>query len=176
MYSNISKEHDTECSWCNNKLPIGIIADERISSGLCGDCVTSADFRLGFPLEKYSESIDVPVVIVNDDMMILYANEKTLKFVNKTLSDIYGKLYGDIFQCNYASSNGGCGRTVHCGSCTVNKAVKNTIHDSKMHIQTPALLTQKNINGPIDYIMMVSTEKASEVAMLRIDKIIPFCM
>jgi glutaredoxin len=165
------------CSWCKSKIPTSIITDERISSGLCGDCVTSADFRLGFALEKYAESISVPVIIVNDDMIILYANEKTLKFANKTLPEIYGKPCGEVFQCYYALPyGGGCGRTVHCTGCIISKAVKNAIHDSKMHIQTPALFTQKNIDGSTDYIMMVSTEKASEVAMLRIDKIIPFCM
>ena len=161
-----------ECELCKRDFENKIIDDQRISGGICGNCVSGDAFHIGIPLFEYLETINLPVILVDSNVVILYANKAALIFLNKCDYEVNNHIGGDVFECKYAHLPGGCGKTIHCSGCTIRNAVTETYTHKKMLINAPAVLTQKEVFSCTDIDMMISTEMAGDVVMLRIDTVI----
>ncbi len=161
------------CMWCKTKYEYRY-DDMRISYGLCEDCVCSNDFHMGMQLTEYLESLTQPVIAVNQDAVLLYANKKALQFIDKVNSDIAGQLCGHAFDCINTHNTNSCGKTSHCQDCKFIKMVKDTYTQNKMLIDTVVTMSKRHADIYDKYNMMLSTEKAGDVVLLRIDATLPF--
>lgn len=73
------------CAWCGKELSAGDHRhDDVISHGICTDCMEHfASGTRVLSLREYLDKLDVPVVVVDDDLRILTANDRN------TVTDTY---------------------------------------------------------------------------------------
>jgi hypothetical protein len=109
--------------------------------------------------------------MVNGSGTVVSANNKARKMLRKDLSEIEGYSGGDVFECEYARLPEGCGNTTHCSGCTIRRTVMQTYGTGKGFQRVQATLNQYTPEDPEEMDLLISTEKLSDVVLLRIDKI-----
>ena len=142
-----------------------------ITHGICKSCRDNILFQLGVELELFLDSLEAPVVMVNGSGTVVTANNKARKMLRKDLSEIGGYKGGDVFECEYARLPEGCGNTTHCSGCTIRRTVMQTYGTGKGFLRVQAKLNHYTPKDPEQMDLLISTEKLSDVVLLRIDKI-----
>jgi PAS domain-containing protein len=145
--------------------------ENMITHGICKSCRDNILFQLGVELELFLDSLEAPVVMVNGSGTVVSANNKARKMLRKDLSEIEGYSGGDVFECEYARLPEGCGNTTHCSGCTIRRTVMQTYGTGKGFQRVQATLNQYTPEDPEEMDLLISTEKLSDVVLLRIDKI-----
>jgi transcriptional regulator with PAS, ATPase and Fis domain len=90
------------CAWCGTNLepsPVDELDRTPITHGICLNC---ADGVLGHErrnLDEFLETLDDPVIVVDDDGVALNANTHAQNLLNKDLDRIAGRRGGDIIVC-----------------------------------------------------------------------------
>lgn len=162
------------CAWCNEELGSPLPdADhhEVITHGICEACVDTFFSGTGTTLHNFLDSLDVPVVIVNDDVAISAANSAALALLGKEATDVVGNRGGDVFECVFAALPQGCGKTIHCSGCMIRDTVLDTYRTGTSHLKCPATLNRR-AGGQAEHIdLLISTEKLHDVVLLRIDRL-----
>ena len=163
------------CAWCGSNLDPAANRepmDSPITHGICADCAYKI---LGFKrhaLNELLETLSGPVVVVDADGAVLEANTRARGLLNKTPEQMQGKRTGDIIECEYARSPGGCGSTDHCQTgCIIRRSVTHTLStgeavEGQMAIQS--IFTPSEVR---DTRFLISTEKVEELVLLRFDEI-----
>ena len=162
------------CAWC--KKPIGEVnpetdAEHIITHGLCKDCAFHLEAQKGMPLRKFLEGLGAAILVVDADGKVLAVNRQTQALVGKDLSAIEGRLCGEVFECEHSLLPEGCGRTVHCLGCAIRKAVTETYSTGRSCHKVPAHISRVSSGAPAEIFFLISTEKAGEVVLLRIDPV-----
>jgi hypothetical protein len=163
------------CAWCTKELetmqdPSTRDLTGKISHGICYDCANKLYKDIGVKLGSFLERIVAPVVIVSETGKIKTANKLAQEFLNKGLTDIEGNYGGVVFECAYSKLPEGCGKTIHCSGCTIRNTVMDTFNSGKGQINVPASLNVGDTENPQKIDLLISTEKANDVVLLRIDK------
>lgn len=86
--------------------------------------------------------------------------------VGKDLTDIEGRLIGEILSCRNAALPGGCGKTSVCRGCSIRSTVEDTFKTGTPHVKVPAVY-RKETGKPIA--LTISTRRFKEGVLLRID-------
>jgi PAS domain-containing protein len=162
------------CAWCKKEIQGGASqadTENMITHGICKSCRDNVLFQLGVELELFLDSLEAPVVMLNKSGAIVTANNKARKMLRKDLSEIEGYTGGDVFECEYARLPEGCGNTTHCSGCTIRRTVMQTYGTGKGFERVQATLNQDTPENPEEMDLLISTEKLSDVVLLRIDKI-----
>lgn len=163
------------CSWC--KRDIGSPGsrndsdDAVITHGICPDCVRQICTHKKEDLRRHLDHFDFPVFLVDADVVVVTANQKGFSTLRKKPEDIEGRRGGEAFDCRYAALPGGCGKTVHCKSCTIRLTVTDTFQTGESHIKVPAYPDLNDITGEKQIQFLISTEKQGDAVLLRIDEI-----
>jgi len=160
------------CSYCRAEL--GSIAEpdqpeERISHGICRNCLDQCMAGMGQSLDEFLDSLQVPVFVVDDDARMVTANKLGRRAISKNLGQITGVLSGEVFGCPHSNLPGGCGKTLHCQSCTIRNTVTRTFENGEPCIRVQACQDLDTIAGPRRVRFVISTEKAGSVVLLRMD-------
>ncbi len=160
------------CAWCKKEINTsGNEDDERVSHGICEDCVSNLEFQMGVTLKEYLSSLKFPVMAVTNDLKAIYANVPALEILGKEIDEIYGEFGGDIFECAYARLPEGCGKTYHCSGCAIRNAVRETFEKKTPVLNVQAKLKCDNIEKPEEFDMLISTEMTGNIVLLWIDKL-----
>lgn len=162
------------CAWCKKEIQRGDLqadTENVITHGICKGCRDNVLFQMGVELESFLDSLEVPVVMVNKSGAVVTANNKARKMLRKDLSEIEGYSGGQVFECEYARLPEGCGNTTHCSGCTIRRTVMKTHGTGKGFLRVQATLNQCTPEAPEEKDLLISTEKLSNVVLLRIDKI-----
>jgi PAS domain-containing protein len=162
------------CAWCKKEMQGGDSqagTENMITHGICKSCRDNVLFQLGVELELFLDSLEAPVVMVNQSGTVVSANNKARKMLRKDLSEIEGYSGGDVFECEYARLPEGCGNTTHCSGCTIRRTVMQTYETGKGFLRVQATLDQYTPKETEEMDLLISTEKLSDVVLLRIDKI-----
>jgi hypothetical protein len=147
--------------------------DERISHGICRDCLEQFMAGSGESLDAFLESLEAPVCVVDEECRIIAANALAQHTISKDMGQIRGRLGGEVFGCEHSRLPGGCGHTVHCESCTIRNTVIETFETGKPCTRVPACRDLDTIAGPRRVRFTISTEKAGDAVLLRIDEAQP---
>jgi hypothetical protein len=118
-------------------------------------------------LIDYLEHLVVPVMLVDRFGKVRTANTKAQALFQKNLSKIVGFNGGNVFECAHAKRPEGCGATIHCSGCTIRRTVMDTFSSGKSNLGVPAYVDAAS-HRKID--MLISTERAGDVVLLRIDR------
>lgn len=127
-------------------------------------------------LDDLLEEIEVPVFVVDDSGIVRGANLLAQEMVGRSLEEIRGCLGGDIFGCAYADDPDGCGRTVHCQTCTIRNTVMQTHMNGESQTRVPAVQDLDAAVGIMKVRFLISTEKRKDVVLLKIEDAQPMEM
>ena len=164
------------CAWCHKRLEedsgSAAKAEPEITHGICLSCADDLWMGIGEPIADFLETIEAPVVVVDQDVVVKAANKKAREILGKEPSRIEGFRGGEVFECIYSTLPGGCGRTIHCNGCAIRRAVAETHASGKALVRIPAYLTCRKGEGSKKSVrFLISTEKVCELVFLRIDEV-----
>lgn len=157
------------CAWCQKQLEPFSNGDATKTHGICQLC---QDELLGVKRHRFNDFLDTinkPLLVVDDDGMILTGNKASQDMLGKILPDIEGLPGGIVFECINANLPGGCGHTIHCVGCTVRQTVMSTFDTGQPIVKASALL--ETHTGDIDF--HISTIPVNGYVILRIDAVNP---
>ena len=87
----------------------------------------------GLSYDEYLETFDVPVVIVDSERRIAAANQAALRMIEKPIDRVVGMLGGEALKCLHSKLPEGCGRTIHCETCSIRNLILKTIEKRISH-------------------------------------------
>ena len=100
----------------------------------------------------------------------LTANKLARELLGKGLDKIEGFKGGEIIECVHAGTQHGCGRDIHCKSCTLRNTVLETFDKGKsfLNVKTfPDIQVGQEVKTMS---LKISTEKVANVVLLSIDE------
>jgi len=140
------------------------------SEGLCENCAEKILYEdLGEPLIDFLDRQGAAVLVINSDTIVLTANQKACKLLHKNRSDFKEKNPGDVIECIYSKLKNGCGKEVHCKSCTIRNAIQETFETGKRLERIQAYPDIQVESGTRDMCIEITTEKSGEIVFLQID-------
>lgn len=166
------------CSWCEKDLD-GNPAEtgeagrsaSPITHGICPDCLREVLAFKGEPMLRFLNRFPGPVYLVNDDYEVVAANRDGAELLGREPEDFEGKILGQAIECEFSYISDGCGKTEHCRTCTIRRALAETIKTGKSNIKIPAYPDLHNMTGENKLKYLISTEKIGEAVMLKIEMI-----
>jgi hypothetical protein len=144
-----------------------------ISHGVCSICFPTFMRGMGQPLTEFLDALPGPIYVVDAECRIVGANTLGLQQVSKDLSTIQGQLAGEVFECKCARLPGGCGRTLHCKTCTIRRTVTKTALTGESCLRVPAFIDLADISKDMTVRFLISTEKVNAAVLLRITDVQP---
>jgi len=161
------------CAWCSKEiLPESVMEEEGVTHGICESCRDYFFSPQGPPtFSGFLDMLSVPVVVVDEEVKVVAANEKARQFLGKSAGEITGKNLGDAIECSYARLPEGCGRSVHCRSCAVRMAVLDTFLTGESHYDVPAYDDLSFYKKDRSIKFLISTEKSGDYVYLRIHEV-----
>ncbi len=158
------------CAWCQRPLNDEPASGDPVSHGICRRCLEYA-LSSRIALKDFLDSIDAPVLAVDEEVRAIGANDQALRIVGKDLEQVEDRLGGEVIQCEHAALPGGCGRTVHCTGCQIRGSVIHTRATGEPLLQVPAYQHVMTPAGVKTYEYRISTEEMADgVVLLRIDE------
>jgi len=163
------------CGWCGLDMgeveDKGVHAENQVTTGICDSC---ADFftknQANRPLSDFLNCLSYPVVVVNREGRIDFANDKACQMLGKSLDEFKGWLGGDAFQCAYARLPGGCGKTEHCKACTIRLNITKTYETGEAQNNVASCLLTKISGSEKEKHYIISTRKKEDMVFLKIEE------
>lgn len=158
------------CSLCKQyqgeKDPI---SDTRVSHGVCPPCYKWFMQQQEISsIDDYLNTIEAPVIIVNDTGRVVALNKGAESALGKTSRNAQGLLGGEAMECIYARLPEGCGQTIHCPACTIRNLVELTLENRKGCTQTVHLTTEdKSVS------MKATTEYIAGLVSIQFLSVLP---
>lgn len=161
------------CAWCGTYLRT-IPGDSpsaalRNSHGICEDCAKTLREGLGVPVKQFLSDLGVPVLLVSEDVHVLDVNLAAVSMLGGRRKAILGRRGGEVFECVNSRLPEGCGKTVHCSGCVLRQTVTSTWETGRPHRRIPATLEVNSRDDPGEIAFLVSTDKAGDKVVLRIE-------
>jgi PAS domain-containing protein len=163
----------TICAWCNKQISNDSgQQDGLISHGICRECQDY--FFPSHGQRSFTEFLDllsVPIVVIDDEMRLVTANRKACRLLGKKARQMEGLHFGEAVECPYARLPGGCGKAVHCRSCTIRLTTLDTYTTGQSHYDVPAFQDISFAGEKKKICFLISTETSGEFVLLRIHEI-----
>lgn len=161
------------CAWCGAELGPADTSkpDDAITHGICDGCIDNIIFQEGVELGEYLDAQSAPIVMVDSEGVLKAANKAAVAMLGKTAAEIERHRIGLVFECEYARLPEGCGGTVHCGGCAIRRTVNQTVATGRSFSRVPATLKRHTPEEPQDIRFLISTEKAGDAVLLKIDQV-----
>lgn len=135
----------------------------------CSEAVVASKSPVS--LSEYLNRFNVPVLVMEDDVRVAGFNEAARALLGCERQNPMGKLGGDALECEYARLPDGCGKTEHCKTCAIRRAVTATYLSGDSKVRVPAYQHLLTPEGRRKVRFLISTEKAGRFVLLRIDAI-----
>ena len=159
------------CAWCRaDQGNVG--AGREVTHTICASCLDNLLCQASVDLRFYLDTLNIPVMVVNADGVVTMTNRDACELLGKVAAAIEGERGGIVFECAYSRLPGGCGKTIHCSGCAIRRAVIETFATGKSLVNVPAYLN-RNPDSPRRIDLTISTEKAGDVVLLRVDGLQP---
>jgi hypothetical protein len=124
---------------------------------------------MGQPLTDFLDNLPGPIYVVDAECRVVGANTLGLQLVSKDLSAIKGQLAGEVFECKCAKLPGGCGRTLHCKTCTIRRTVTKTAETGESCLRVPAFIDLADISKDMTIRFLITTKKVNDAVILLIE-------
>lgn len=140
-----------------------------ISHGLCHACLPTFMAGSGQPFTDFLDTLAGSILVMDAECRVIAANSLGRQHLAKELATIEGRLGGEVFECTYAKLPGGCGRSLHCKTCAIRKAVTRTAETGEGCLRVPAFMDLGDISKDLTVCLLITTEKVNDLVLLRID-------
>ncbi len=137
------------CAWCKKEIGSEKEAgpDELITHGICSLCVLKLTVDSPRTVRDILNFIKEPIFLIDAEGVVKDANNSASKMLGKEYSDIEDHLGGDAFECSYSKHDGGCGKTVHCKTCTIRNIVMDTLASGHGYMNVACVSKYKYAGG-----------------------------
>jgi hypothetical protein len=158
------------CAWCSRALSSvdGSNDSERVTHGICEDCVEAIISGMGRDLQQFLETIDAPVITIDAEGVVGSANQKATELLGRSLPSMEGQMVGTVTDCAYARLPGGCGKTKSCTACTLRDVIDRTVETGRGLSDVPVNQTVLTGDGTETVTYRISSEKVGDVVFLKI--------
>lgn len=117
------------------------------------------------------EDIDGPVLLMQGNpRLVLGANKKAQNLFGMAAHEVEGKRGGQVFSCVHSYSEAGCGKDINCEPCKIKGAIVDTLDTGQPHHSVSSVLRIRQAEGERNHVLQISTEKAGEYALVRIER------
>jgi hypothetical protein len=157
------------CMYCAMPLDGDESAADEVSHGLCPECYPRFVAGTGSPAQEFLDSLPFPVFVLNTEHLLVSANRYARAMTTMEFDETSPALGGEVFQCAHAVKPGGCGRTVHCKTCTIRNCVIETATTGKAMRHVEAYMDLGDVTGAMHMRFVVTTEKVGETVMLTVE-------
>lgn len=161
----------TVCAWCKNPLPADVPEGDRTTHGICAPCARRLLAEAPIPLERYLDTLDAPVILVDQDVTASFANLAASAALGIPQDEIPNQKGGNVFTCQFARTPEGCGQSQHCSGCTIRRCVTMTHATGAPFVEVPLTLQQVAGDSARDLRLSISTVKLGHLVLLRIDRL-----
>jgi PAS domain-containing protein len=158
------------CSYCRADMrEVEPYDDQGVSHGICDECYVHFMRQWeGLKLGEYLDDFEFPVIVVTgNEKRIAAVNQRMAELIGKEEREVAGLLGGEALECVYSRLEGGCGKTIHCKTCTIRKTVNETWETGRSLEQVPARLDRDD--GRIH--LLISTYKHERAVTVVIEDI-----
>ncbi len=143
----------------------------RIAKDICGSCIQGIADKGHDAQRELLESFHAPILLMQPEpRRVRTANEEARFLFGKDLSQIEGFKGGEVFNCEHAFTEAGCGVDEHCQDCIIRTTIIETFNTGKSFNSVAARLDIRNGDKVKPYSMTISTEKLGELALVRVDQ------
>ena len=159
------------CAWCGaNIVCAGETAPSgtQVSHGICAPCAENFEFQNGVSLQRFIDSLPVPVLLVDADCRTEATNKTAREQLGKSSEAVRGELLGTVFTCVNSGLPGGCGRTIHCSGCAIRRTVNRTLATGEPQV-SPATLRLSDPDDPRAVALIITTVKTDGMVLLRLE-------
>ncbi len=163
------------CDWCSMEIGEGNTvlptraSEDQSADGQCPECSKKLALPVLSNVLEYLDGLETPVFLADGDARFIAANRKARRLAGGDPAEIEGWLIGDFFDCIQADLPGGCGKDECCRACLIRTAVGETTETGQRVSREPAYLDVKTSHGVQRKHYFVSTLKAGDAVLLRID-------
>lgn len=169
--SHSAHSHAAHCAWCKKKMPAPHPrAEAVITRGMCEVCAHRLLRALGRPVQEFLDELGAPVVVLDTTMAIQAANKQAQHLLKKDLPQLEGRGPGEAIGCVNSTVAGGCGKSIHCQSCTIRQTVRDSFVTGTTHkdvVAYPDIQVESQVK---QLRMRISTEKRGDIVFLRVDE------
>lgn len=157
------------CMYCAASLEGDEPASGEVSHGVCPECYPRFVAGTGKPAQEFIDLLPFPVFVVSRERMIVGANRHARAMTVGALADAAPALAGEVFQCVHAVEPEGCGRTVHCKTCTIRNCVIETAMSGRANRHVEAFMDLGDVTGATQVRFVITTEKIGDVVLLAVE-------
>jgi hypothetical protein len=160
------------CAWCRQEMGSvegTVLPDAEISHGICRSCCDNFEFQKGVPLQRYLDSLPLPVLAVDRSVVVKASNAQACNGLGKDPREVIQHLGGNVFECSHARLPEGCGGTVHCSGCAIRRSVERTYETGEPQIRVPAVLKREGHGSVSDVALIITTVKSGDVVLLQVE-------
>jgi PAS domain-containing protein len=162
---------DIICSYCKAHIRTVESKLSGVSHGICRNCLPKLVKDLGQPLSEFVDEMSTPILVMREDTRVVAANAAARKLSPELLEELAGLLCGDVIGCLHSKDEEGCGRTVHCLSCTIRRSIAHTFETGEPCFDVPAYMELGLLSGDTEVRFRISTEKKGDFVLLRIEQV-----
>ena len=163
------------CAWCGVDLGpaegAGSIEQNPITHRMCLECAEKMRSGEGDFLRILFDKMKVPVLVLGPHATLHPANTLASELLSKQSLPDEKELAGpgDLIGCIYAFRTEGCGKTVHCKSCTIRNAVLETYKTGKPLAKVKAYPDVQFGEEVQTICFEITTEKFGDFVLLRVE-------
>jgi len=163
------------CAWCNKPMddPAGeaVQGADLITHGLCEECESFVASNEPRSLREFVNLFTEPVLCVDDNAQVLTANDVACYALGRDPSEVGDLLFGEVAQCRWARSPGGCGTTEHCLGCSIRGMVRDAFESGTTFSRQPAYVERETPEGSVLRLeFALTTERRDGIVLVRIDE------
>jgi hypothetical protein len=162
------------CAWCNKfmgEVPHTTDDGDMITHSICAECADNLEFQLGVTVQRYLDSLKIPIVLVDDEGGTLHANAAAQGVTSPPLLDVPEEWPGKIYECAHARLPEKCSNDIHCSGCTIRFAASETYETGREVVSAPALLSGSSSKPGQRCEYHISTKLVDGIVRLRIEKL-----
>ena len=142
-----------------------------VTHSICGDCSDNLEFQLGVPLQRYLDSLKIPIIALNGDGRVIAVNCEAFRVYSGKAGEEMAEWPDRIFECAHARLPEGCGNTVHCSGCAIRFAATDSYRTGESQRDLPAYFTRCDSGPPDKAELLISADSVDKIVFLRIVKL-----
>jgi len=160
------------CAWCNKFMgntdaedgPVG-----NVTHSICDECADNLDFQLGVTLQRYLDSLKMPIILVDCAGNVLKANSMARDLAGTPQEQAGRGWEGKIYECAHSRLPERCSQMFHSSGCTIRFAATETYTTGRNITAVPALLNGcSSSQVTCDY--LISTKLVNGIVQLMIEQ------
>ena len=111
------------CAWCKKDLGEAQNSPSIITHGICLECADKLLRDVKIPFDDFLDSLNTPVLVIDNEGVVVMANKVAREMVGKELENIQGLRGGQVVECIYSESSCNSSRITNSESYITSKAI-----------------------------------------------------